>query len=338
MGSTTGPSKFKRFINRIFGKRGQKAQKNEPVTTASRQPLSRASRDIPASSTTAPRNQPNSQLPSEKITQNRISDTAPQLTLPNSSEALSPGLLDIQHPLPHRNHDRVENGHTASGISNVVNPRDYRSDTLSTGTTFSSPTPSGAIHHPLPHGNHERAENGPTTSGVSDVVDARDYRSDTLSTSTTFSSPSPPDATGHSSLFPSPLFSATDTTAEEYREVIQDDEVDTFGHQSSPVSSSYSTAPRTPPRDGGLDLTNTTDYDVETTHAPAVTQEIIRPHVHEIIEEHIEREVHVHDVHHYIQPVLDVEFLPAKHYLQDESGNLVPISAEEARHYPEIRQ
>lgn len=190
----------------------------------------------------------------------------------------------------------------------------------------------------MPHGNHERAEIDHTASGISNVVNPRDYRSDTLSTSTTFSSPSPPDATGHSSLFPSPLFSAADTTAQEYRDAIHDDEVDTFGHQSSPVSSSYSTAPRTPPRDGGLDLTNTMDYDVETRHAPAVTHEIVIPHVHEIVEERIEREVHVHDVHHYIQPVLDIEYLPAKHYLQDESGNLMPISAQEAMHYPEIRQ
>ncbi|KAI1469513.1 uncharacterized protein F4812DRAFT_470432 [Daldinia caldariorum] len=64
-----------------------------------------------------------------------------------------------------------------------------------------------------------------------------------------------------------------------------------------------------------VDLRDTVDTDQTITYAPAVTHETIRPHVHEIMEEQIYREIHNHDVYHRIQPVYDVEILPARHFV-----------------------
>jgi hypothetical protein len=48
--------------------------------------------------------------------------------------------------------------------------------------------------------------------------------------------------------------------------------------------------------------------------------------VHEIKEERIYREIHDHDVYHRIQPVYDVEVLPARHFVPGPDGNLVEVS------------
>ncbi|KAI2617205.1 hypothetical protein GGS26DRAFT_603258 [Hypomontagnella submonticulosa] len=74
------------------------------------------------------------------------------------------------------------------------------------------------------------------------------------------------------------------------------------------------------------DLTKTVDTDQTTTYAPAVTHEIVRPQVHEIIEEQIYREIHNHDVYHRIQPVYDIEVLPARHLVPGDDGRLVEVS------------
>ncbi|KAI0147121.1 hypothetical protein GGR57DRAFT_266688 [Xylariaceae sp. FL1272] len=71
-----------------------------------------------------------------------------------------------------------------------------------------------------------------------------------------------------------------------------------------------------------LDLTNTTDMTQDTVHAPAVTHETVRPHVHEIIEEQVHRDIHTYDVYHRIQPIYDLEVLPARHFVQGPDGRV----------------
>lgn len=57
----------------------------------------------------------------------------------------------------------------------------------------------------------------------------------------------------------------------------------------------------------------------------AVTHETIIPVEKHVREENITREIHNHDVYHFIQPVVDVEVRPAKHYLQNEEGELIEL-------------
>lgn len=61
----------------------------------------------------------------------------------------------------------------------------------------------------------------------------------------------------------------------------------------------------------------------------AVVHETVHKDVHHIREELIRKEIHTHDIYHRIQPVIDVEVLPARHFLPVEGGGLVEISAEE---------
>ena len=76
-----------------------------------------------------------------------------------------------------------------------------------------------------------------------------------------------------------------------------------------------------------MDLSNTQDVDETVRYATAVTHEEIRPVVHNIREEHVTREVHTYDVYHRILPVVDVQVLPAKHFVRDpETGKLVEIA------------
>ena len=61
----------------------------------------------------------------------------------------------------------------------------------------------------------------------------------------------------------------------------------------------------------------------------AVVHETVHKDVHHVREELIRREIHTHDVYHRMQPVIDVEVLPARHFLPVEGGGLVEISADE---------
>ncbi|KAI1081865.1 hypothetical protein F5B20DRAFT_588029 [Whalleya microplaca] len=81
--------------------------------------------------------------------------------------------------------------------------------------------------------------------------------------------------------------------------------------------------------EGVLDLSDTTDADQGISYAPAVTHETIHPHIHEIKEEQIYREIHNHDVYHRIQPIIDVEVLPARHFVPGPDGSLVEVSENE---------
>lgn len=60
-----------------------------------------------------------------------------------------------------------------------------------------------------------------------------------------------------------------------------------------------------------------------------VIHETVKPHEHEIIEERIYREIHNHEVYHYVQPVYQTEILPARHWIHNAKGELVEVSAEQ---------
>ncbi len=62
----------------------------------------------------------------------------------------------------------------------------------------------------------------------------------------------------------------------------------------------------------------------------AVVHETIHQDIHHARQEVITREIHDHDVYHRILPIIDVEVLPARHFLPVEGGGLVEISANEA--------
>ncbi|KAJ4354538.1 uncharacterized protein N0V89_006275 [Didymosphaeria variabile] len=81
--------------------------------------------------------------------------------------------------------------------------------------------------------------------------------------------------------------------------------------------------------DGVVDLRDTEDADKETRWAQAVTHEVVKPHEHEIVEERIYREIHNHEVYHYIQPVYETEILPARHWVYNAKNEMVEVSADE---------
>ncbi|KAH9840380.1 hypothetical protein Tdes44962_MAKER07975 [Teratosphaeria destructans] len=71
---------------------------------------------------------------------------------------------------------------------------------------------------------------------------------------------------------------------------------------------------------GIIDLSNTEDFTVHERYAPAVTHETIERRVHEIREERITREIHNHHVFHRVLPIIDIEVLPARHFVPVEGG------------------
>ncbi|KAK5663853.1 hypothetical protein OQA88_56 [Cercophora sp. LCS_1] len=66
-----------------------------------------------------------------------------------------------------------------------------------------------------------------------------------------------------------------------------------------------------------------------TNQAPAVTHETIKPAIHEVQQEVVNREIHTYEHIHRIQPVKDVQVLPVRHYVADKDENLVEMSEEE---------
>lgn len=78
----------------------------------------------------------------------------------------------------------------------------------------------------------------------------------------------------------------------------------------------------------GINLTNTEDTTVHTTSAPAVVHETVRVDTHEIVTERVEREIHTHDVYHRILPIVDIEVLPPRHFVQTPAGGRYEISAD----------
>ncbi|KAF2223981.1 hypothetical protein BDZ85DRAFT_95365 [Elsinoe ampelina] len=75
-----------------------------------------------------------------------------------------------------------------------------------------------------------------------------------------------------------------------------------------------------------LDLTNTVDTSIHETWAPAVTHEKVNQHVEHVRQEHIQREIHTHDIFHRVLPIMDVEVLPARHFYPSPDGNLVEFN------------
>ncbi|WPH04727.1 Hypothetical protein R9X50_00762200 [Acrodontium crateriforme] len=71
---------------------------------------------------------------------------------------------------------------------------------------------------------------------------------------------------------------------------------------------------------GIVDLTHSNDTTIHQHWAPAVTHETIRKDVHTIREERITREIHNHTVYHRILPIIDIEVLPARHFIPVEGG------------------
>ncbi|KAA8625403.1 hypothetical protein PtrSN002B_002915 [Pyrenophora tritici-repentis] len=82
--------------------------------------------------------------------------------------------------------------------------------------------------------------------------------------------------------------------------------------------------------EGVVDLNNTVDTDRDTTWAPAVTHEVIKPHEHEVIQHRLYREIHNYTYYHRLQPVLHTEVLPPRHFIPNPDGEgLIEISADE---------
>ncbi|KAH9885734.1 hypothetical protein F4778DRAFT_760383 [Xylariomycetidae sp. FL2044] len=74
--------------------------------------------------------------------------------------------------------------------------------------------------------------------------------------------------------------------------------------------------------------TRQSDVDKDTTYAPAVTHETVHSQIREEIQERIYRDIHTYDVYHRVQPIHDVEILPARHFILD--SNEQPVEVDEA--------
>lgn len=63
-------------------------------------------------------------------------------------------------------------------------------------------------------------------------------------------------------------------------------------------------------------------------HAPAVTHEVIKEEQHEVFQKVITRETHDYHIYHRILPIIDIEVLPARHFVPIQEG-YVEIAEEE---------
>lgn len=72
----------------------------------------------------------------------------------------------------------------------------------------------------------------------------------------------------------------------------------------------------------------TADTTIYERWAPAITQETVTRNIHEIREEHIHKEIHKYHFKHLIQPVIDYQILPPRHFVH-ENGNLREIDAKD---------
>lgn len=79
-----------------------------------------------------------------------------------------------------------------------------------------------------------------------------------------------------------------------------------------------------------VDLSNTEDTHIDTKWSPAVTHENRTVNTHEIIQHAITREIHNHHIFHRILPIMDIEVLPARHFVPTDDGGLAEIAAEDA--------
>lgn len=72
--------------------------------------------------------------------------------------------------------------------------------------------------------------------------------------------------------------------------------------------------------EGIVDLGHSEDTTVYERWAPAVMHETITENVHEIRTEMITREIHNHHYFHRILPIIDIEVLPARHFVPLQGG------------------
>ncbi|KAK5136626.1 hypothetical protein LTR08_002640 [Meristemomyces frigidus] len=71
---------------------------------------------------------------------------------------------------------------------------------------------------------------------------------------------------------------------------------------------------------GIVDLRNTEDTTLHEKWAPAVTHSTIIRDEHHIREELITREIHNHHIFHRVLPIIDIEVLPARHFVPVDGG------------------
>ncbi|GAB7338717.1 hypothetical protein MBLNU457_5435t1 [Dothideomycetes sp. NU457] len=89
-------------------------------------------------------------------------------------------------------------------------------------------------------------------------------------------------------------------------------------------------APTAPSLEGVVDLSNTVDTAIEEKWAPAVTHTVVNKHHHHIREEVITRQIHNHEVYHRILPIIDIQVLPARHFvLHPTTGEKIEISEDQ---------
>lgn len=78
-----------------------------------------------------------------------------------------------------------------------------------------------------------------------------------------------------------------------------------------------------------VDLSNTEQTHVNVKWAPAVTHEVRNVDTHEIIQEAVTREIHNHHYYHRVLPIIDIEVLPARHFVPTADGGYREISEAE---------
>lgn len=70
------------------------------------------------------------------------------------------------------------------------------------------------------------------------------------------------------------------------------------------------------------------------THHTAITNEYVQPRKHEDVDEKITREIHTHDVYHYVLPIIETEILPPKHFVESPDGcGVVKVPENEVHNY-----
>lgn len=111
---------------------------------------------------------------------------------------------------------------------------------------------------------------------------------------------------------------------------VREETVDEGVHSQLGPSKGYLVRDSTEPVDlnGIVDLKKTEDTTLHETWAPAVTHETIVENVHTIRQEVITREIHNHHYIHRVLPIVDIEVLPARHFLPTTDANSQPAYIE----------
>ncbi|KAK3677949.1 hypothetical protein LTR78_002044 [Recurvomyces mirabilis] len=121
--------------------------------------------------------------------------------------------------------------------------------------------------------------------------------------------------------------------SDEYADEFQNDRVirqerGTVGALPSQVQRGSQLADKGVDLKGVVDLSNTQDTTLHEKWATAVTHETIIRDVHEIFHEETTREIHEHHIFHRVLPIIDIEVLPARHFIP-VSGGYAEIAEDE---------